>query len=853
MLLRYCLTHFRVLLYTVCLMVSFPALGQTPETLSSADIYAQLKKLQVLGSVLYVAAHPDDENNSFLPYLAKEKKYRTAYLSLTRGDGGQNLIGSEQGIELGLIRTQELLAARRIDGAEQYFSSAYEFGFSKTSDETLKIWNREKVLADMVWVIRKFQPDIIINRFPGDARAGHGHHAASAILSQEAFYAAADPKRFTEQLAKGVQPWQAKRLLWNTFNFGSANTTSDNQLKVDAGVYNALIGKSYGEIGGEARSMHKSQGEGRPRRKGPVNEFFVTLAGDSAKNDLMDGVLTDWSRIPNEGFNIRKMIDEIIANYHFDHPENSVAPLVELYKSLQKANYNAAWWYNKKKELEDLIVACSGLFAEATTDVEYAIPGEKLTVNFFVNKRNNVNIKIDQIQLNTTPEKSFDTILNSALAVNYNFNLSKTFVVDQGKKYSQPYWLVKPMNSIGNFSVTDLDVVGNAESEASYTAKFVVSLNDIRFAINKPVQFKMVDPVRGEVYQPLNVIPPVIVSLNNHVLLTNVESVNNLPITSTPLQLQFKTNFSAPAIPVTIKIKDENEKILISIDSVINVEAGGVCTFSFDVSKLNSTKKSTKLNAEISYERGGKKFAFTQYLKSIKYNHIPSINYFYKDQVILINDKIITAPKKVGYIIGAGDLVPQALAQLGYPVQYIGEAEISEELIDRFDVIIVGIRAFNIHEWLTTKNELLNKFVEKGGHLIVQYLKSNQVGSKKVKVGPYPFSISNVRVTEEDAAVNVLLPNHPFVSYPNSIAKNDFGGWVQERSTYQADITGAPYDAIFGMNDTNEKQTSGSLVTAKYGKGNFTYVSMVLFRQLPAGVAGSYRLFANIISLPTSK
>ena len=853
MLLRYCLTHFQTLLYTVCLMVSLPAKGQTPESFSSADIYAQLKKLQVLGSVLYVAAHPDDENNSFLPYLAKEKKYRTAYLSLTRGDGGQNLIGSEQGIELGLIRTQELLAARRIDGAEQYFSSAYEFGFSKTSDETLKIWNREKVLSDMVWVIRKFQPDIIINRFPGDARAGHGHHAASAILSQEAFYAAADPKRFPEQLAKGVEPWQAKRLLWNTFNFGSTNTTSTNQLKVDAGAYNALIGKSYGEIGGEARSMHKSQGEGRPRRKGPVNEFFVTLAGDSAKNDLMDGVVSDWSRIPNGGLNIRKMIDQIIANYHFDHPENSVAPLVELYQSLQRTNNNATWWNNKKREIEDLIVACSGLFAEATTDVEYAIPGEKLTVNFLVNKRNTADIKIDQIQLNAASEKPFDTILNIAPAVNYNVNLSKTFVVEQGKKYSQPYWLEKPMNGIGNFSVTDLDLIGNAESEAPYTANFVFSINGIRFAINKPVQYKMVDPVRGEVYQPINVIPPVIVSLNQHVLLTHVESVNNQPITSTPLQLQFKTNFTASAIPVTIKIKDENEKNLIAIDSVINVEAGGVYTYSFDVSKLNSTKKSTKLNAEIIYERSGKKFAFTQYLKSIKYNHIPSINYFYKDQAILINDKIIAVPKKVGYIIGAGDLVPQALAQLGYPVQYISEAEISEELIDRFDVIIVGIRAFNIHEWLTTKNELLNKFVEKGGHLIVQYLKSNQVGSKKVKVGPYPFSISNIRVTEEDAAVNILLPNHPFVSYPNIITKNDFGGWVQERSTYQADITGAPYDALFGMNDTNEKQTSGSLVTAKYGKGNFTYVSMVLFRQLPAGVAGAYRLFANIISLPTSK
>jgi LmbE family N-acetylglucosaminyl deacetylase len=263
--------------FLFAITVSFsPLIGQTSQVYSSAEIFAQLKKLKVLGSVLYIAAHPDDENNSFLPYLAKERNFRTAYLSLTRGDGGQNLIGPEQGIELGLIRTQELLAARRIDGAEQYFSSAYEFGFSKTFDETLRFWNRQKVLADIVWVIRKFQPDIIINRFPGDARAGHGNHSASAILSQEAFVAAADPNQFPEQLKQGVHIWQAKRLLWNTFNFGGANTTSENQLKIDAGIYNAMLGKSYGEIGGEARSMHKSQGEGRPRRKGPVFEYFTT-------------------------------------------------------------------------------------------------------------------------------------------------------------------------------------------------------------------------------------------------------------------------------------------------------------------------------------------------------------------------------------------------------------------------------------------------------------------------------------------------------------------------------------------------------------------------------------------------
>jgi LmbE family N-acetylglucosaminyl deacetylase len=235
---------------------------------NSAAIYAQLKQMEVLGSVLYIAAHPDDENNAFLPYLTKERRYRTAYLSLTRGDGGQNLIGKEQGIELGLIRTQELLAARMQDGAEQYFSTAYEFGYSKSAKEALAVWDHQKVLSDVVWVIRKFQPDIIITRFPGDARAGHGHHAASSIIAQEAYTAAADPNMFPEQFKYGVQPWKAKRILWNTFNFGTVNTTNDNQLKIEVGGYNPTIGKSYGEIGAEARTMHKSQGEGRPRRRG---------------------------------------------------------------------------------------------------------------------------------------------------------------------------------------------------------------------------------------------------------------------------------------------------------------------------------------------------------------------------------------------------------------------------------------------------------------------------------------------------------------------------------------------------------------------------------------------------------
>src|ERR1700712_2233896 len=307
----------RSLLVFFAVSISLLAVAQTPKTYTSSEILLQLKKLNVLGSVLYIAAHPDDENTRLLAYLANEKLYRTGYLSLTRGDGGQNLIGDEQGIDLGLIRTQELIAARRIDGAEQYFTRAYEFGFSKSADESLRIWGKEKILSDVVWVIRKFQPDIIIKRFPPDARAGHGHHAASAILADEAFSAAADPNKFPEQLKYGVQPWQAKRILWNTFNFGGTNTTSEDQLKIDIGGYNPLIGKSYGELGGEARTMHKSQGEGRPKRRGQSFEYFARTGGAPLQNDLMDGVVTDWKRIPG-GESIQSVINTIINDYKID-------------------------------------------------------------------------------------------------------------------------------------------------------------------------------------------------------------------------------------------------------------------------------------------------------------------------------------------------------------------------------------------------------------------------------------------------------------------------------------------------------------------------------------------------------
>lgn len=825
-------TAFRVTCAAFCMnsLLLTTAVAQTPVTYSSAEIYMQLKKLNVLGSVLYVAAHPDDENNGFLPYLAKEKLYRTGYLSLTRGDGGQNLIGSEQGIELGLIRTQELLAARRVDGAEQYFSRAYEFGFSKSADEALRIWDREKVLSDVVWMIRKFQPDVIITRFPGDARAGHGHHAASSILAQEAYTAAADPKRFPEQFAYGVQAWQAKRILWNTFNFGGTNTTSNDQFKMEVGGYNALLGKSYGELGGEARTMHKSQGEGRPRRRGEVYEFFQLLGGEAPKADLMDGVVSDWKRISG-GDKIQTQVNSIIAAYQFEKPEASVPALVALYRSI-KALPAGNWRDKKMAETQQLIETCAALFSEATSAQETVVQGETLNVNVFFNKRKPVNASLKKIHL-----ENFDTIVTVSLGQNANISFNKALAVASDKKISQPYWLVYPKEE-GIFDVRDQQLIGKAENDPSFEAVFTINIEGEDFTIRRPVQYKVVDPAKGELYQPLVVLPAVEISFTKENFismnggLVKVESQSKQNIRSgTPIETVLKTT---PGWMV-------DEKAQVTARS----KEKGVLPY-----MLQPEDKTNNSRTEISLS-STTPGAYLGTTKVISYDHIPTITYFSPAKANLLNVTVKTAGKKIGYIVGAGDKVPQALEQLGYEVKILTEADLTEDNLKQFDAVITGIRASNIFEYLTNKNEVLNKYVENGGNLIAQYIKSNTVGAKRLKLGPYAFSISSgSRVTEEDARVNFRLPGHTVLNYPNKITDKDFEGWIQERSTYQVDQADPAFEMPLTMNDKGEKESNGSLAVAKYGKGNFAYVSLVLFRELPAGIPGAYRILANLIALP---
>ena len=756
-----------LLLSTICFAtITF---GQN----NSAAIFTQLKQMEVLGSVLYIAAHPDDENNAFLPYLTKERRYRTAYLSLTRGDGGQNLIGKEQGIELGLIRTQELLAARIQDGAEQYFSTAYEFGYSKSAKEALAIWDHQKVLSDVVWVIRKFQPDIIITRFPGDARAGHGHHAASSIIAQEAYTAAADPNMFPEQFKYGVQPWKAKRILWNTFNFGTVNTTNDNQLKIEVGGYNPTIGKSYGEIGAEARTMHKSQGEGRPRRRGSYFEFFQHLNGDTAKMDIMDGVVTNWSRLNAPG--LQSKIQQIISAYKIDQPASIVSSLVQLHQEVNTLP-ESHWKAYQLNLIQSTIESASGLLVEATTTRQQVVPESELTIQVLVNQRSNLNTSLKKMKLLSDQIAIKDSLLNIKLVNNQNQQLAYSFKVPATQAISQPYWLVNPKTE-GMFVVKDQTMVGKAENDAPFSILLNYTIEGQLFQKQFPVQYKYVDLTKGEVYQPIVVLPKKEVAPIKSVALVPTNS--NLPLP---------------------------------------------------------------------------KFEEGIFHKTIQYDHIPAQTYFQEASIQVVKVDIKKQGKKVGYIDGAGDAIPEALEQLGYEVVQLKESDLTPAHLKGLDAIVVGIRAYNMYAYLSDKQAVLNEYIANGGNLIVQYLKSNQVGTQNIKIGPYPFTVnSGRRVTEENAKVTFVIPNHPVLNFPNKISDQDFNNWVQERSTYQAENIDARFQTPFQMSDTGEAPSLGSLLITPFGKGNFAYVSLALFRQLPAGNPGAYKLFANLLSLPKNQ
>jgi LmbE family N-acetylglucosaminyl deacetylase len=802
-----------------------------PEAMSGGEIQLALQKFNVLGRVLYIAAHPDDENTNLMALWANGSLYETAYLSITRGDGGQNLIGRELRERLGVIRTEELLAARRLDHAQQFFSRAVDFGFSKTAEETLRIWDHEKILFDVVWVIRKFRPDVVVTRFSPEDHLTHGHHTASAILAEEAFAAGSDPSRFPEQLAF-VKPWRPTRLVWNTspFFFSNRNLPFDpNGLTIlETGGYNPLLGKAYTEIAAASVSMHKSQGVGRPPLRGARKEYFKLLEGEPMTSALFDGVDTNWSRVANSE-PVAAKIRQIISDFHPADPAASVAELLELRQALSELK-DGDWVPEKKAELDQIIAACLGLHVEASTTNATITPGQTADIKLEAINRCNVPVTLQEVRF---PLSGDSTRIDAALPPNELVAKNVSCKIPENTPYSQPYWLREP-GTLGRFAVDDQKLIGLPENPPHLPIEITlqVSGQELRYVVD--TRYRTVDPVVGELRQSLVIAPPVFTDFANPVLMfaTNQpKSVTVRVIASTgPVKGQLKLTapdgWHVDPAAVQIDLKGANAETVAA----------------FTVKPPEQDSEGT-LRAIASID--GREYSFGHV--RISYPHIGVHILMPRAEVKVVRADIRKKGERIGYIPGAGDDVPESLQQIGYTVKMLTDGDITEKNLAQFSVVVLGIRAYNTDDRISRWLPELCAYVKNGGVAIAQYNTTADLKTKEI--APYSLEISRDRVTDENAEVRILAPNHPLVTTPNKITSKDFEGWVQERGLYFPDKWDAAWTPILSCNDPKEKPLDGGLLVAKSGKGFFIYTSYSWFRQLPAGVPGAYRLFANMVSL----
>ncbi|MBL7923448.1 MAG: PIG-L family deacetylase [Bacteroidia bacterium] len=795
---------------------------------SSTDLYERLKKLNVTGTVLYVAAHPDDENTRLITWLSKEKQFRTAYISLTRGDGGQNLIGSELGVELGLIRTRELMAARTIDGGEQFFTRAYDFGFSKRPEETLQIWEKEKVLEDFVQVIRTLKPDIIICRFPPDSRAGHGHHSSSAILAREAFDAAADATRFPEQ-AKEHGTWKVKRLYWNTFNFGSNNTTNEQQRKVDVGGFNALSGKSNGELSAESRSQHKSQGFGVPSQRGTLMEYFEPIAGDTSVADPFVQLNNYWGSTEN-GKAISAAISAAAEKYNFLHPEASIQDLLRIRKMVNQLNPDPIR-DQKLKELESVILDCAGLWTAAYSwSDQYAVK-DTLHVGLQAVLRNYKDAKII-LHTNAFLDSSLEFSLLQQKPLTQKLELKGSL------SDTQPYWLQKD-HQPGVFQMEDRNQTAKPWNDPPVLLQASLVLFDERIPFSIPVRYKETDPVKGELIHPLCISPKLTGTLSEQVSVFNSVQPRSYQLNltywgTTPETLMVGAATAGPEDwkihfrDTAIYFKGKNDKHVLSFTAEPRSQSAARGTIRFGYTGSDGLKSELKGRRKISY------------------GHIPTITWFPALKTELQYVPVKAGCKNILYIKGAGDDVAPVLRQIGYRVDEVSAREIREKKLEDYDAILTGIRAYNTDDDLPEVYDRIMKFVAQGGTFLVQYNTNSNLHPARY-MSPFPYAISRNRVTEEKAEVRFTDPSHPLLNRPNKISAGDFDGWVQERGLYFATKIDSAFANLLLMNDHGEKPQEGSLITCSYGKGRYIYTGLAFFRQLPMGVPGAIRLFANLI------
>jgi LmbE family N-acetylglucosaminyl deacetylase len=801
-----------------------------PDAMDASEIQLRLQKLNVLGRVLYLAAHPDDENTTLISLWSNGSLYDAGYLSVTRGDGGQNLLGPELREKLGVIRTQELLAARRVDHGQQFFTRAVDFGFSKNPEETLRFWDHDKILSDVIWVIRRFRPDVVVTRFSPEDRLTHGHHTASAILATEAFPAAGDSKKFPDQLAL-VKPWQPKRLVWNTspFFFSNRKLPFDptGLTTMEAGGYNALLGKAYTEMAAASVSMHKSQGVGSPARRGARTEYFKWLAGEPMNGGLFDGVDTTWKRVANSAA-VATTIAKVIADFRPSNPSASVPGLIEVRDELDRVKEDD-WVPQKKAEVDQIIAACLGLHLEVSTETPVVSPAQELPVKIEAINRSNVAVDWISYRLASAQTTSVGESLPTDKLVTKEFKAP----VPGETQYSQPYWLRQPA-TVGTFTVEDQVLIGRPTNPPHFPAEITVKVAGHEITYTLDTKYRTVAPIAGEVRDDIVIAPPVFANFVDPVLVfanANAKKVR-VRILACDGPVKSDVRLSAPdgwavspsSIPVDLKNANAETDVAFSVRPPANPGQGTL-----------------KAVATI----GAQSFSFSR--ERIAYPHIGVHILMPPAEAKLVRADIQTNGHLIGYIPGAGDDIPAALQQIGYTVKQLGEGDLGTENLRQFSAIVLGVRIFDSQDRIVTWLPALVDYAKSGGVVVVQY--NTTADLKSTDFGPYPLQLSRDRVTDETAEVKMLAPDHPILNTPNKIRARDFEGWVQERGLYFPDKWDPAWVPILSSHDPNEKPLDGGLLVAKVDKGYFIYTGYSWFRQLPAGVPGAYRIFANMVSL----
>jgi LmbE family N-acetylglucosaminyl deacetylase len=807
--------------------------------MDAAQLQTAIKKLTVVGSAMYVAAHPDDDNSALISYLANDRLLRTAYLSMTRGDGGQNLIGDEKGELLGLLRTQELLGSRRVDGGEQFFTRAIDFGYSKNPAETLQIWGHDTILADVVWNIRRFQPDVIITRFPTTGEGGHGHHTASAILAGEAFAQAGDPSKFPEQL-RYVSQWQPRRLFFNKFSFrplAADDPSIAKSLRIDVGTYNPLLGRSYGEIAGISRTMNKSQGTGGAERKGSILNYFDLLAGDAPQSDVLEGIDTSWARFAG-GDAVGKILQQAADTFDPKNPQKSIPLLLQAYDGLDRLGATPAWnprvnpWITiKRRDLIDVIRACAGLAVDVSATDSSVIAGGEIPISVTVVNRSDYPFSLSMIASRyANPGKG----VGKPLKNNEPIKTDLSFKVPDDMPISQPYWLQKAPGK-GAYTIADQELIGLAENPPAIPITVTLDDNQMHTMIfTIPALYRWVDPIRGEQTRPVDVVPEVTANLDPKVVV--------FPDTQPKTVTVALQNFTGPTNANVHLEGPSGWKIDPASAPVTFEKKGDEARVTFRVTPP-AAENSGALSAEVQMPNGKK---VSKSITTIDYPHITPQRVFRDSASKTVRVNVKKRGSRIGYIMGSGDEVPDALRQIGYEVTLLSDPDLESADFSRYDAIVTGVRAYNVRKRLKGAQPKLLDYVKNGGTLVVQYNTLQELVLESP--GPYPFKVSNDRVTVEEAPIRFVKPDHPLLNSPNKITPADFEGWVQERGLNFTRDWDPRYETPLGSNDPGEPEKLGGELYARYGKGVYIYSAYDWFRELPAGVPGAYKLFANMVS-----